>query len=86
MSQADTESSHEPRPQYAGARAVVNTDGTVNYVDENAIGGDMQDMPKGYFRSLPFLGTVLVRPRRYPQSVEELEWTRRSNTSPRRNV
>lgn len=68
MSQDDTESSQEPRPQYAGARAVVHTDGTVNYVDEHAIGGDVQDMPKGYFRSLPFLGTVLVRPRLSPVS------------------
>jgi hypothetical protein len=43
------------------AQAVVHADGTVTYVDVHAIGGDVQDMPKGYFRSLPFLGTVLVR-------------------------
>ncbi|KAL3477273.1 fungal trichothecene efflux pump [Aspergillus californicus] len=42
-------------------REVVHTDGTVDYVDVRAIGGEMQDMPKGYFRSLPFLGTVLAQ-------------------------
>ncbi|KAL3486870.1 fungal trichothecene efflux pump [Aspergillus germanicus] len=44
-----------------GPRAVVHTDGTVDYIDADAIGGEMQDMPKGYFRSLPFLGTVLAQ-------------------------
>ncbi|KAL4999903.1 fungal trichothecene efflux pump [Aspergillus recurvatus] len=43
------------------ARAVIHADGTVTYVDAHAIGGDVQDMPKGYFRSLPFLGTVLAQ-------------------------
>ncbi|KAL4812506.1 fungal trichothecene efflux pump [Aspergillus spinulosporus] len=43
------------------AQAVVHADGTVTYVDVHAIGGDVQDMPKGYFRSLPFLGTVLAQ-------------------------
>lgn len=43
-----------------GAAKVVHTDGTVDYIDVHAIGGDVQQMPKGYFRSLPFIGTVLV--------------------------
>jgi hypothetical protein len=42
-------------------RAVVHADGTVTYVDVNAIGGEMDDMPKGYFKSVPFIGTVVVR-------------------------
>ncbi|KAL3444200.1 fungal trichothecene efflux pump [Aspergillus insuetus] len=48
-------------PDAHGPRAVVHTDGTVDYIDADAIGGEMQDMPKGYFRSLPFLGTVLAQ-------------------------
>jgi hypothetical protein len=51
--EAGASNAHGPRP-------VVHTDGTVDYIDANAIGGEMQDMPKGYFRSLPFLGTVVV--------------------------
>lgn len=40
---------------------VVHTDGTVNYVDNKAVGGAVESMPKGYFRSPQFIGTVLVR-------------------------
>lgn len=43
-----------------GAAKVVHTDGTVDYIDVHAIGVDVQQMLKGYFRSLPFIGTVLV--------------------------
>lgn len=39
---------------------VVHADGTVNYVDAKAIGGDMEELPKGYFRSPQFIGTVVV--------------------------
>ena len=42
---------------------VVHTDGTVNFVDNRAIGGDAAGMPKGYFRSPQFIGTVVVRSR-----------------------
>lgn len=40
---------------------VVHTDGTVNYVDNKALGGDAEAMPAGYFRSPQFIGTVTVR-------------------------
>lgn len=40
---------------------VVHTDGTVDYVDSNAIGGDAAEMPEGYFKSIQFIGTVVVR-------------------------
>jgi hypothetical protein len=39
---------------------IVHTDGTVNYVDHKAVGGDLDQMPKGYFRSPQFIGTVTV--------------------------
>jgi hypothetical protein len=38
----------------------VHTDGTVDLVDTHAIGGELEEMPKGYYRSLNFLGTVLA--------------------------
>lgn len=61
-----------------GAAKVVHTDGTVDYIDVHAIGGDVQEMPKGYFRSLPFLGTVLVS-----TSASSLNlWKGLANTGP----
>ncbi|KAF2024793.1 MFS general substrate transporter [Setomelanomma holmii] len=38
----------------------VHTDGTVDMVDTHAIGGELADMPKGYFRSVNFIGTVIA--------------------------
>ncbi|KAL4926323.1 trichothecene efflux pump [Aspergillus undulatus] len=66
MAQIDTEGSasngsNARKYERASVQAVVHTDGTVTYVDVHAIGGEMEDMPKGYFRSLPFLGTVLAQ-------------------------
>lgn len=44
-----------------GQRAkVVHADGTVDYVDAQAIGGELEAMPQGYFRSPQFIGTVVV--------------------------
>ena len=39
---------------------VVHTDGTIDYIDAKAIGGDFEEMPKGYFWSPSFIGTVTV--------------------------
>ena len=39
---------------------VVHTDGTVDLIDAKAIGGEYDEMPKGYFRSPSFIGTVTV--------------------------
>ncbi|KAF2267864.1 trichothecene efflux pump [Lojkania enalia] len=36
----------------------VHADGTVDLVDAHAIGGAAEDMPKGYFLSIQFIGTV----------------------------
>ncbi|KAF2660508.1 fungal trichothecene efflux pump [Lophiostoma macrostomum CBS 122681] len=38
----------------------VHADGQVDLVDAHAIGGDVGDMPKGYFWSPQFIGTVLA--------------------------
>jgi hypothetical protein len=38
----------------------VHQDGTVDYVDTHAIGGDLDQMPDGYFYSIQFIGTVAV--------------------------
>ncbi|KAI5458995.1 trichothecene efflux pump [Mariannaea sp. PMI_226] len=40
---------------------VVHADGTVDYLDAKAIGGDVGDMPHGYFRSAQFVGTVIAQ-------------------------
>lgn len=39
---------------------VVHTDGTIDYIDAKAIGGDVEEMPRGYFWSPQFIGTVTV--------------------------
>ena len=38
----------------------VHADGHVDLVDAHAIGGDVEEMPKGYFWSPQFIGTVIV--------------------------
>ncbi|CAM1501313.1 Fc.00g104750.m01.CDS01 [Cosmosporella sp. VM-42] len=40
---------------------VVHADGTTDYVDAKAIGGDYEEMPKGYFLSPSFIGTVTAQ-------------------------
>ncbi|KAL4808006.1 fungal trichothecene efflux pump [Aspergillus unguis] len=66
------------KSQNNDARAFTHADGTVNYVDVRAIGGDVDDMPKGYFRSAPFLGTVLAQC--LGSIVAYLGWVMPSNT------
>ena len=36
----------------------VHADGHVDLVDAHAIGGALEEMPKGYFWSIQFIGTV----------------------------
>jgi len=38
----------------------VHTDGTVDFVDTHALGGALENMPKGYYTSMNFIGTVVV--------------------------
>ena len=40
---------------------VVHTDGTIDYIDAKAIGGDIEELPKGYFLSPSFIGTVTAQ-------------------------
>ncbi|KAF7561424.1 hypothetical protein G7046_g2702 [Stylonectria norvegica] len=40
---------------------VVYADGTVEFVDRHALGGDVQSMPVGYYRSPQFIGTVAAQ-------------------------
>jgi hypothetical protein len=46
--------------EYVEAVETVHTDGTVDMVDTHAIGGELNEMPKGYFRSAQFIGTVVA--------------------------
>lgn len=39
---------------------VVYADGAVDYVDDRAMGGELNGMPKGYYTSPQFIGTVAV--------------------------
>ncbi|KAF7561242.1 hypothetical protein G7046_g2904 [Stylonectria norvegica] len=39
----------------------VHADGTIDYVDARAVGGDFEEMPKGYFYSPQFIGTVTAQ-------------------------
>jgi hypothetical protein len=38
----------------------THADGTVDEIDTHAIGGDVEEMPKGYYYSWQFIGTVIV--------------------------
>lgn len=38
----------------------VHADGTVDLIDAHAIGGDLDEMPAGYFITPNFIGTFLV--------------------------
>lgn len=40
---------------------VVHADGTVHYLDSRVVGGELETMPKGYYGSFSFIGTVIVR-------------------------
>ncbi|KAL5119952.1 hypothetical protein ACEQ8H_002050 [Pleosporales sp. CAS-2024a] len=44
--------------EHVEAVKTVHTDGTVDLVDTHAIGGELDEMPRGYFRSAQFIGTV----------------------------
>ena len=51
---------HQEHMGDVDAVQTVHTDGTVDYVDTHAIGGDLDNMPAGYFLSVQFIGTVIV--------------------------
>jgi hypothetical protein len=48
----------------------VHQDGSIDFVDRNALGGALHQMPEGYFRSVQFFGTVVVSPHFYHGGFE----------------
>lgn len=46
--------------KHVEAVETMHTDGTVDLVDTHAIGGELEEMPPGYFRSAQFIGTVVA--------------------------
>jgi hypothetical protein len=46
--------------EHVEAVETIHADGTVDMVDTHAIGGELDEMPKGYFRSVQFIGTVVA--------------------------
>ena len=38
----------------------VHTDGTVDFVDKHAVGGNFEEMPKGYYTSYQFILTFVA--------------------------
>jgi hypothetical protein len=61
MSALEEKTPTEKQFEEVDAVETVHADGTVDFVDIHAIGGNVQDMPRGYFWSPQFIGTVTVR-------------------------
>jgi len=38
----------------------LHADGTIDMIDVHAVGGNVEDLPKGYYTSPQFIGTVVV--------------------------
>jgi hypothetical protein len=38
----------------------VHADGLVDLIDAKAVGGDLEEMPKGYYTSMDFIFTFMV--------------------------
>lgn len=74
MSASDSQSGNEGQPRPSAVEKVISdvhvedgnvtkvthADGTVDYIDLKAIGGDYAKMHRGYFRSPQFIGTLTV--------------------------
>ncbi|EON99574.1 putative trichothecene efflux pump protein [Phaeoacremonium minimum UCRPA7] len=56
--QTDVKTNAQHLEQDVDVAKVVHADGTVDYIDARAVGGDFEEMPKGYFYSPQFIGTV----------------------------
>lgn len=54
------ERSGSPQPT-VNAEEIIMADGTIEYVDKNAFGHELDRMPNGYYRSTQFIGTLAVR-------------------------
>jgi hypothetical protein len=55
-----TERNEDADSIFQGATKVTHTDGFTDYVDNHAIGGDIHDMPKGYYRSVSFIMSFIA--------------------------
>ena len=64
MSNANaTDDGTKPHVQHLGEIGAVektHVDGTVDLIDTRALGGDLAEMPPGYYYSLHFIGTFTV--------------------------
>ncbi|KAK0386037.1 hypothetical protein NLU13_5874 [Sarocladium strictum] len=57
---------------------VLHADGTIDLMDVKAIGGDVDAMPEGYFRSPQFIGTVAAQC--FASMIAYLGWVLPANT------
>lgn len=60
-SEVENKATSDVHPQDGNVTKVTHADGSVDYIDLKAIGGDYAMMHRGYFRSPQFLGTLTVR-------------------------
>ncbi|KFH46505.1 putative MFS-type transporter -like protein [Hapsidospora chrysogenum ATCC 11550] len=59
---------------------VVYADGAIDYVDDRAMGGELNGMPKGYYTSPQFIGTVAAQC--FASICAYLGWVLPANTLP----
>lgn len=60
-SEVENKVASDVNSQDGNVTKVTHADGSVDYIDLKAIGGDYAMMHRGYFRSPQFLGTLTVR-------------------------
>ncbi|KAH7121361.1 fungal trichothecene efflux pump [Dactylonectria macrodidyma] len=65
MSDKDLQTAHLEaggmEKEHENTEKVVHADGTIDYLDAKAVGGDVDEMPAGYFLSAKFIGTVTAQ-------------------------
>ncbi|WKT47637.1 MFS transporter superfamily [Fusarium oxysporum f. sp. vasinfectum] len=69
--------SGSPQPT-VNAEEIIMADGTVEYVDKNAFGDELNRMPNGYYRSPQFIGTLAAQC--LASTCAYLGWVLPSNT------
>ncbi|KAG7430383.1 Trichothecene efflux pump TRI12 [Fusarium oxysporum f. sp. raphani] len=69
--------SDSPQPT-VNAEEIIMADGTVEYVDKNAFGDELDRMPNGYYRSPQFIGTLAAQC--LASTCAYLGWVLPSNT------
>lgn len=61
---------------------VLHADGTIDIIDTDALGGEADSMPTGYYRSPQFIGTVVVSECDQSAVTNDPAKYRRPNASP----